>query len=415
MKRLKGLTVIFITIMISILFLSNANVLAISTLINENVNTTGEDGIVQGDMQNYARSSEGEPVVTSDTIENSIDNDGHNHVDGENYYDPGEIHQDDLYVATGSDYVMDQLVDGNVYIFAKNVKITGQVNGSVFVCASGNIEISEDAYIACQLFAFSDKITINGMVLDVYSASQSLELGNDVLIYRSAKIFADEAHLAGTVGRDIYLTTKNVDVSGEEFMVYGKFNYEAENEIVSKEKLNVSGETNFKKARENTESVVDTVIDYVFSAIGTVIFDILLYIGLIFLAPKFVKKSKEYVSTKGLLAFAIGLAFLVIVPIVAFGLMLTGFLGGLSLFLIFVYGAALMINAFVVAIIANEFIASKINLEDKFKKGLLLVPVSVVLWAVRKIPVIGFWISIITCLCGIGVVILYQFDKRKEA
>lgn len=411
MKSLKKITFIFITIMISILLLSNANVLAISTIVNENVDTNQEDNA--GSMQNYARSSEGEPVTTSDISE--ISDDEHNHEDGELGYNPEDIHEGDLYIITGSDYVMDKLVDGNVYIFAKNVKVTGQVNGSIFICSSGNIEVDENAYVACQMFAFADEINIKGIILDLYTASKKLELGENTVIYRQINAFAEEMNLAGTVGRDVNVTSEKIDVSGEKFMVYGNLNYEAKSEIANQDRLDVQGETNFSEAKEKKESVAEVVAQYVFGAIGTVIFDILLYIALIFFAPKFVEKSKEYVSTRGILAFAIGIAFLVAVPFISFALMLTGFLAGLSMFMLFIYGAVLMINAFVIVVIANEFIAGKIKLEDKVKKGFLLVPVSLVLWAIRKIPVIGFWISMIVCVCGLGVVILYQFDKRKEA
>ena len=65
--------------------------------------------------------------------------------------------------------------------------------------------------------------------------------------------------------------------------------------------------------------------------------------------------------------------------------------------------------------ILSCFNKDKLKIDDKFKKGLLLVPVSLVLWALRKIPFIGGIISIFVFLAGVGVVCTYQYDKRKEA
>ena len=48
------------------------------------------------------------------------------------------------------------------------------------------------------------------------------------------------------------------------------------------------------------------------------------------------------------------------------------------------------------------------------KKGLLLSGVSLAVWILRKLPFIGSFVSVIICLCGIGIVILYQFDKIKK-
>lgn len=345
----------------------------------------------------------GEPTVPNEN-ENSQTN-----------TDEEEVHEGDLYIgSTKTNYVMDKLVDGNAFIFGQNVKITGKVNGSVFILASGNVEIDKDAYIACQLFVFADDVTINGMALDVYAAGQTLELGESALIYRDMKATFDKIKLAGNIGRDVSLYSENITAPEEGLNIYGDLKYEAKSKIVNEDKIQMGGKITYTPMKEKTKGAADIIINGIFGALGTIIFDVLLYIALIFIAPKFIEKSKEYVSTKGLLAFAIGLAFLVIVPIIAFLLLLTGFLGGLGVFMLFVYAAVLMINAFVFSIIANEFIASKLNIEDKLKKGFLLVPVSLVLWLIRKIPVIGSLISIIVCLCGIGVVAYYQFDKRRQ-
>ncbi len=350
-----------------------------------------------------------------------IDEEGNdqNVISDENNHENIEIHNGDLYVAeAGREYVMDKNVDGNVYIFGNNVKITGSINGALFVFAS-KLTIEENAYIATHVFAFADTIYMNGMAFDMYSGSRTLTMGDSAVIYRDMKVAAENIYLTGAVGRDVSLYSRKITVPTEEqkLMIYGTLKYEALNEIENLDKAIIQGETIFNKA-EDTErrDTSDIILNYVFSAVGTIIFDIIMYIALLFLAPNFVKKTKEYVSTKGLLAFAIGLAFTVLVPIIAFLLLLTGVGAGLSLFMIFFYAAVLMLNAFVVTVTVTEFVAGKIELsEDKFKKGLLLIPVSLVIWALREIPFIGSWISIIVFLCGIGIITFYQFDKRRKA
>lgn len=340
-------------------------------------------------------------------------------ISDEDNHEDLEIHNGDLYVlGSGREYVMDQNVDGNVYIFGNNVKITGSINGALFVFAS-RLTIEESAYVATHIFAFADTIYMNGMAFDMYTGSRNLTMGDSAAIYRDMKAASDNVYLTGAIGRDVSLYAGKITVPTEEqkLMIYGKLKYEAPNEIINLDKATIQGGAVFNKAKETEKrEIADIVLDYVFSAIGTIIFDIIMYIALLFLAPNFVKKTKEYVSTKGLLAFAIGLAFTVVVPIIAFLLLLTGVGAGLSLFMIFFYAAVIMLNAFIVTATATEFIADKINLsEDKFKKGLLLIPVSLVIWALRKIPFIGSWISIIVFLCGVGIITFYQFDKRRKA
>ena len=216
----------------------------------------------------------------------------------------------------------------------------------------------------------------------------------------------------------MHLSAKNVKIAeaGEDseqaLTIRGNLNYEAKNEIADMEKATITGEVKYLESTEYEENMGDVVIDYIFAAIGTVVFDLIMYIAISFFAPKFVEKAKDYASTKGLLAFAIGIAFTILVPFIALLLCMIGVGAGTAVLLLLLYAAILMVNAFAVTLVTNEFIASKLSLkEDKLKKGLLLIPVSLVIWALRKIPFIGSWISIIVFLCGVGIVILYQFDR----
>lgn len=179
-----------------------------------------------------------------------------------------DIHEGDLYVASGDKtYVMDQMVDGNVFIFGNNVTVTGEINGSLFVCGS-NIEITESAYVACHLFAFANELTIDGMALDVYAAANKLTLGENAGIYRQIIAAADKMELAGNVGRDAFLYGENIDITGESFTVYGDLNYEAKNEIINADKLKVEGETKFNQAKEkDADSTADVILDYVLGAV----------------------------------------------------------------------------------------------------------------------------------------------------
>lgn len=186
---------------------------------------------------------------------------------GEDEHSHSDIHEGDLYVASGDKtYVMDQMVDGNVFIFGNNVTVTGEINGSLFVCGS-NIEITESAYVACHLFAFANELTIDGMALDVYAAANKLTLGENAGIYRQIIAAADTMELAGNVGRDAFLYGENIDVKGESFTVYGNLNYEAKNEI-NADKLKVEGETKFNLAKEkDADSTADVILDYVLGAV----------------------------------------------------------------------------------------------------------------------------------------------------
>lgn len=239
MKKTKILAIILLTVL-SMTFLLGNTVFA----------TNAEDGVMPINLEDETTPINEEQTPSSGARDNS------------------DIHQGDLYIATGNKaYVMDQMVDGNVFIFGNNVTVTGEINGSLFVCGS-NIEITKDAYVACHLFAFANELTIDGMALDVYAAANTLKLGENAGVYRQIIAAADTMELAGNVGRDAFLYGENIDVTGESFTVYGNLNYEAKNKILNEDKLKVEGETKFNLSKEkDTDSTADIILDYVLGAV----------------------------------------------------------------------------------------------------------------------------------------------------
>ncbi|MCI8518791.1 MAG: hypothetical protein HFJ51_01325 [Clostridia bacterium] len=402
MKKTKILTVILITIAVILSFGYKVS----ATAPGDNARQNNPEAPAEG--ENVGTSQEGETVTTDD--------DGHNH----EIIDPSTMHEGDLYIASDEKvYTMDKIVNGNVFIFGNTVKITGQVYGSLFVFANKLI-IEEEGYIGGQAFVAGYDIVMNGFAVDLYSASQTLKFGENAGVYRDVKSVAENMVLAGKVGRDIKVTADKLTIAENEarLQVYGNLEYEAREELTNiQEKADITGDIKYTKYIEKVTEPAEKVLDLVWGAIGTIIFDVVMYLALWLLSPKFVQKAKDYVSTKGLLALAIGLAFTILIPVIALLLLMTGVGAGLSGLLIFVYCTVLMFNAFMVTVVANEYIASKLKLsEDKFKKLLLIIPVSFVIWALRKLPFIGGWISIVVFLCGVGLVLLYQFDRlmKKE-
>jgi len=405
MKRTKILiTTLIITLLLTI-FCLNAKVLATDVNGNQEIEPRTTEENTTG----------GEQAGTNES--NNITDDGHNHDEDI------EVHEGDLYVLYGEDgnyrnttYVMDKYVDGNVFIFGQDVKIKGKVNGSLYVFAS-TVTIEEEALVAVSSFIFADTIRLDGITMDMYAAARDFEMTKTGIIYRDAKIWADNATIYGQVGRNVELESSNIQVYKDEetgAYVGGNLNYYSDKKVDDMDKITVDGEVTFTEKKQEAKKT-NTISDYVFDGIVESIFVLVIYAIFIFVAPKFTNKAKEYVSTKGLLAAAIGLGFTVLVPVIAFFLILTIIGVPVSLIMIVVYILALILNSSVVSIAVNEFIANKITAIDTvWKKILMILPVAFVIFLIRKLPVIGGWISAIVLFVGVGIIILYQFDKRKK-
>ncbi|MCI9365272.1 MAG: hypothetical protein HFJ54_01205 [Clostridia bacterium] len=359
-----------------------------------------------------------ETIPTSDEGINPISDD----VPDDSIISQDEIYSGDLYILYGEDYtttsyVMDKLVDGNVFIFGKDVTITGQVNGSVFVFAQ-NLTIEENASIGVHLFAFANNITMKGFTSDMYALCDKFNLTDKAVIYRDLKLAADESYLIGSVGRDIHVAGEKIEVYEDEergLYVGGNLNYTSKTQIEDLDKIEIGGESIFKKSKEIEPSDTSKILNYIYRALENSIFALVIYACFIFLAPKFVGKLKDYASVRGLLTLPIGLGFVVLVPIISFLLMLTTVGLSMSFLLIMIYFIVLMINSSIVTIAINEFVADKFYIANStWKKILMIIPVSLIVFLVRQIPVLGGWITALILFAGTGIAVLYQFDKRSK-
>ncbi len=333
-----------------------------------------------------------------------------------------EVYEGDLFVIFGEEddetaYVMDKYVDGNVFIIGDNVTISGQINGSLFVLAT-NLVIESSSYIACNVFACAETISMSGFTYNMYAACVSFGLGSSGVIYRDFDLVSEYAYLIGTVRRDFNLVADEIIAYEDEdtyLTVYNNFSYTSGTEIENIENIAVYGTIYYEMTEEEEETTADIISSYIYDAIQSIVFVLIVYFVLIFLTPKFVEKTKEYISTRALLAGAIGIAFMILLPIIAFVLLFAYFGTSLAILAVFVYCVVLMINSTVVTIAINEFVSSKIKAIDTItKKTLLIIPIALVMYLIRQIPYVGFIVSVIVILVGTGIEVLYQFDKRKK-
>lgn len=406
------LVILVLTIIISVLCL-NAKAYAIEPRVAEGneVEPISQEGGELGEEQTVPNSEE---EIDPNTEGNGITNLAEANI---------QVHEGDLYVFyndsnyTSTSYTMDKYVDGNVFIFGQNVTITGQINGSLFVFAQ-NVTIDENAYIGTHAFIAAGNITMNGFTYDMYAVCEKFEMTQNGVIYRDLKLGAEDAILRGNVGRNVDMVASKIDVFENEdnsLYVAGNFKYTSGIEIEDINKITVDGEVTFKKEIQKKDTAGSKALKYIYNAIENIIFAFIIYACFMFLAPKFIGKSKEYISVRGLLTLPIGLGFVILVPIISLLLMVISLGAGLSLTLLIIYFVIIMINSVIVTIALNEFIASKFEWANStWKKLLMIIPVSLGIFLIRQIPVIGRWITALILFAGTGTSVLYQFDKRRK-
>lgn len=113
----------------------------------------------------------------------------------------GETVAEDLYAA-GDVILIAGLIEGDLVATAfTEVRITGEVRGSVFVLAS---KVVIDGAVGGSVRAVAGSIEVNGEVgQDVFVAGVDVVFGSEAEVGRDGLVWANDATLAGRVGRNI--------------------------------------------------------------------------------------------------------------------------------------------------------------------------------------------------------------------
>lgn len=326
----------------------------------------------------------------------------------ENYYEM--LHSDDLYKA--EDVIeVNNLIDGNTYLIGKQVNITGQIGGDLFVIAD-TINLTTDSYIYGNMYAVAETIKIDGIVCDLYSISQSLEISENGVILRDMRSQSDTINIDGKVQRNTHLSVTSLNI-GETAKITGNLNYSSNSAIQIPEGT-VTGTINF-----NQQVSVDTsndVMDYIADWASAVFVAIILLGLLLLVAPRFTNKVEESVAKNPILTILLGLATIfAIVSISVIGIILSLSLFGFKIFLI------VILLCFIPLIIANTLsiigiagvLGNKVKVLGKAHNILAVIIVATVIWALTLIPYsIGTVISLLVSLYGLGLFTRSIFAKK---
>lgn len=345
-----------------------------------------------------------------------------------------EIIKKDLYVFEES-ATMDKIVDGNVYIFGNNVKITGKVNGNVFVFGSDvnftspypadDTEHQQDnyCYIAGSVYGFGQNIKFDAVANDVYAFGNKFEMSYNSYIMRDVYLAFQDVELKGYITRNANIAADKIDfgkapedenAEKELAFIGGDLNYTASSKIEIPEGV-VIGETNYNEAKSNTsEEFVQkgkSITDYLFNLVRVLIYTLAMYLIINWLSPKFFEKSAEILKTSTGSSFGFGFLGLVVVPVISLILLLLS-LVSLSVTAITVYSLILAFTFTIISGSLTYILKDKVGFDDK--KVLLLVIVTIILWALKQIPVLGGLITLAISTFGLGVVIKNVLNSHKE-
>lgn len=322
-----------------------------------------------------------------------------------------DVKQGDVYLS-GDNITVDYAIDGNLFVLANNVTINSQIAGDAFICAN-TVTVSESAYIYSNLFTFSKNVNINGIVYDLYVASENTTING--YVYRDLRAGSKTVNIFGTVGRNAFIDCETLTITPNtsatsEIVINGNLTYSS-NQEATIPNGSVNGETNFKRESDANHNSVQHYILSLLTFIATVM---IIWLIFLWLTPNFLKKTATYLTTKKVLPV---IGFGILTPIVSILLAILCFVLGITsafgiiLLLTLVILMAISVSTFVITI--NSIICNKLKMEKNIQRFGILIACATTLWLINLIPYIGSIIEIVAIVLGLGILVASLVLKEK--
>ena len=320
------------------------------------------------------------------------------------------------YFETGDAITIDKAINGNAFVMGTTVNVTGQIYGDLFVIASESLDIQNGAGIAGNVFAVSPKITLNGLLYNLYAIADTFNAGYDALIALDIKLFANKIDFSGYIERSVYFYASDSITLTKDAYILGNCVYSAPNVDINEEAI-VMGEkieSDFAAA-DVIPSTGVTVATYISSFITTLAFTLVVLLVLLLSKPKYIEKATTNLFRKPLKTFGIGLLSLIIVPIVALLCTMLTALAPFGVLLFALYFIVIALSTIIVTIVLAKKLDSKIQkTQSELSILAYVLIVAAVLWALVQIPVISMIVSLIVVIFGFGIVVTNILPSKEE-
>ncbi|MCX6792430.1 MAG: polymer-forming cytoskeletal protein [Candidatus Falkowbacteria bacterium] len=340
--------------------------------------------------------------------------------------------------AAGSSITVDGKVQGDLICAGQSITVNGTVDGDV-ICAGQSITINGN--VGGTVRAAGNSIVIAGKVSrNVMAAGASVSLAPNAQIgwdlqFASAmteirgKVNRDvdgagaNTIIAGNVGRNVYLMLDDnrqneKDNQGptltvtKEAAINGSLTYHAKNDAKIEDGSSIKGSVE-KKAlnfdKKKTEDKGGMAIAWLWYIVLSIFAAVAFGLVVVSLMPKTIEGLSDLMLAKPWPAIGWGFAVLFLTPFAVIILMITMIglpigLTLLALWILLMYPAKIL-----VAIMLGRKITDKCRLLKRYKGSLIASMIFgiIVAWLIFSIPVIGWFLSFVAILWGMGGVWRY--------
>ncbi len=334
----------------------------------------------------------------------------------------GEVLEDDLIVA-GETIVIAGDVSGDLIAAGGSIEVAGRVDDDAWIAGGSLIidgEIGDDLRVAGGDIHLRGSVADNVMIAGgTITTSSKSDVGGDL------DAAGGSIEIAGHVGADLSCNGGSVVIGGtidgntticaddirilQSARIQGDLEYTSDKEIEIPAGT-VIGDVVYKRSEKKVEDIYSKTTSSIISFLS------ILLIGLLmvrFTGNTTIRVS-DTIATQILKSLGSGVLLLIAIPLIAMILMITVIGIPLGLIVLFAYIVILYISKIFVGLAIGRRIVTYAKKEISSPYWHLVVGLIVIAFATR-IPLVGFLISLIVILAGLGALVMTWKSMSDES
>ncbi len=321
----------------------------------------------------------------------------------------GTVNGDVAVVA--SKFVLKGTVNGNVYVLAENARFEGVVTGNIHVLAS-DVELSSkatSAYILASQLTSTKTAQLTGSLA---AAASEAEVNGSIT--QSAYVGASVVRYNAPTGGSVKLAASQITV-GSDATIAGDLSYSQSAEIKIKNDKNIEG--SIKQFGPPAKAEQPSWVAKASGALYGLIASFIIGAVMLWLAPRSVIATGDYVLQKPGQSLLAGFGFLVMAPIAL--LMIAVTLVGIPLAIIglMVYITVLIVSHIFVALLVGRRALGTAKSKKGNGAGQNLLPLLLgllITGVLELLPVLGGLFTFAILIAGIGALVSRNWLRLRH-
>lgn len=318
-----------------------------------------------------------------------------------------EIHGD-LYICANEVYLeQSSEISGNVFVTANVFSCNSKINGDLYANVK-NFDMKYYGTIFRDLHLTSEKASLNGYIYrNSFISAEDITTLPSFINKQDFNIEnATNLSFSGKVNGNANINSKNIEFKTEtNCSIAGNLNYSSIEELQISNGV-VTGNINYSKYK-NSSNLLPNVLDFILGLMATLAYVTIIYFIMSKFMPKYIEKLSNLSIRDALIALGLGLGILILVPIISIILLISQIGSLIGLLLLAIYIILLIIAKPILIIYISSIIKNKISINSYLIISLL----TLILSLLNLIPYLGFIVSILVIITGIGLLGKILFSK----